>query len=241
MSNAGVRIAGVRIAGVRMPECALPEYALPEYVCRSTHYRSTHYRSTYAGVRITGTLRTMANDKRIFRGVFLLALIRMPCACRHPPVNVPDNMEWGPVFWSLLHGLAEKAGSAPMPGLQGDEIRAWKVILTTLGKTLPCEHCREHFSTYVLSNPVNIPDNYSDIRGWIRRWLLDLHNDVNKRLGKASYLYEDLTTNYHAVPLRQTWDILNVLMKRSIQGVALPILSWTKWSIQVKTLFGMYI
>jgi len=55
----------------------------------------------------------------------------MGCKCQNKPVNVPDNVEWGPMFWMLLHGMAEKAGSAPLPGLQGDEKRAWKIILTT--------------------------------------------------------------------------------------------------------------
>ena len=164
----------------------------------------------------------------------------MPCACRNPPINVPDNMEWGPVMWRLLHGMAEKAGSAPMVGLRGDETRAWKNILTTLGKTLPCETCRDHFASFLVSNPVNIPDNYDHVREYIRTWLFNLHNDVNSRTGKAVYLYSDLAGTYGGVPLRSTYDVVNVLMKRSIQGAALPILSWTRWSTHAKTLFGMY-
>ena len=73
----------------------------------------------------------------------------MPCACKAPKINVPENMEWGPVFWKLLHTLAEHSGSAPMVGLRGDEVRAWKSLLTLLSKSLPCESCREHLQIYV--------------------------------------------------------------------------------------------
>ena len=164
----------------------------------------------------------------------------MPCACRNQPVNVPENMEWGPVFWRLLHALAERAGSAPMPGLRADEVRAWKTMLTTLGKTLPCEDCRDHYTQYLAANPVNIPDNYAEVREYIRKWLYDVHSDINVRLGKCVFEYALLTPTYSGVPIRKTYDVLNILIKRSIQGAALPIMSWTNWSKNVKTLYGMY-
>jgi hypothetical protein len=164
----------------------------------------------------------------------------MPCACKNKPPNVPENMEWGPVFWKLLHGLAEKAGSAPLPGLQGDETRAWKSLLTGLQKTLPCETCREHLASYVISHPITIPDNYSGLRGFVRQWVFDLHNDVNTRLGKPVFDIGLLSVTYGGIPLRETYKILEVLVKRSIMGTALPLLSWNNWTKSAKTLFGMY-
>jgi hypothetical protein len=149
-------------------------------------------------------------------------------------------MEWGPVFWRLLHAMAERAGSAPMPGLRADEVRAWKSMLTTLGKTLPCEDCRDHYTQYLTANPVNIPDNYAEVKEYIRKWLYDVHSDINVRLGKCVFDYALLTPTYSVVPIRKTYDVLNILIKRSIQGAALPIMSWTNWSKNVKTLYGMY-
>jgi len=164
----------------------------------------------------------------------------MPCACKNQPANVPENMEWGPVFWRFLHALAERAGSAPMPGLRGDETRAWRTILTTLGKTLPCDDCRAHCVGYLAAHPVNLPDNYADLREYIRRWLYDFHSEVNLRLGKCVFDYALLGPTYGTVPLRQTFNILEVLIKRSILGAALPLMSWTNWSKYAKILLGMY-
>ena len=164
----------------------------------------------------------------------------MPCACKNKKVNVPDNIEWGPIFWRLLHALAERAGSAPMMGLRGDEIRAWKGIITTLCNALPCDDCRSHCITYLVSNPVNIPDNYSDIREYIRRWLFDLHSDVNLRLGKQNLDYTQLTPIYSGLTLRQLFNTLEVVMNRAIQGGAIHLLSWTNWAKHAKHLLGMY-
>ena len=166
--------------------------------------------------------------------------IRMPCKCRNQPVNVPSNMEWGPIFWTLLHALAERAGSAPLPGLQGDEKRAWKIIITTLPKALACEDCRLHLTAYIASNPVSIPDKYSDVRNYIRTYLFNLHESVNARLKKPSFSAADLTMVYNGINLRHSFEVVNVIVKRSIQATAVPILSWNSWCTQVRTLIGMY-
>ena len=164
----------------------------------------------------------------------------MPCKCRNQPENVPPNIEWGPIFWKLLHAMSEKAGSAPLPGLQGDEIRAWKNILITLPKALACEDCRTHLTAYIANNPVNIPDKYSDIHEYIRNYIYKIHEEVNRRLKKPSFNKNELSALYKGVNLKQTFDIANVIVRRSILATAVPILSWTNWSSHVKTLIGMY-
>lgn len=164
----------------------------------------------------------------------------MPCACKNPLVNVPDNVEWGPVFWQLLHGLAERCGSAPLPGLRGDEVRAWQGLLTNLAKTLPCEDCRNHLTNYILINPVNFPDNYGDLNVYVKTWLYNVHENVNIRLSKAPFAYTQLQTKYANVPLKKTYEILQVLIKKSVQGSAVSLISWNNWSKHIKILFGLY-
>jgi len=149
-------------------------------------------------------------------------------------------MEWGPIFWTLLHALAERAGTAPLPGLQGDEVRAWKIIITTLPKALACEDCRTHLTAYIAANPVSIPDKYSDVRNYIRAYLFNLHESVNARLKKPSFSAADLTMVYNGINLRHSFEVVNVIVKRSIQATAVPILSWNSWCTQVRTLIGMY-
>lgn len=164
----------------------------------------------------------------------------MPCKCRNQPINVPPNVEWGPMLWTLLHALAERAGSAPLPGLQGDETRAWKIILTTLPKALACEECRTHLTGYIGANPIVLPDKYSDLAAYVRLYLYNLHESVNTRLGKPPFAFADLTMVYRGINLKHAFDVLTVIVKRSILATAVPILSWNNWSSQVRTLMGMY-
>ena len=126
-----------------------------------------------------------------------------------------------------------------MPGLRGDEVRAWKSLITLLPKTLPCEDCRNHLNAYMTCHPFELPDDYGQINRYIRHWIYDVHESVNERLGKPSFDFNQLTAVYRPVNIRNTYDILNVLMKRAIQGAALPILSWQNWSKYAKTFYGM--
>ena len=140
----------------------------------------------------------------------------------------------------MLHGLAERAGSAPMPGLRPDEIRAWRGLLTLLPKALPCDHCRQHLAEYIAENPIAVPDNYEELKPYVTSWLFILHEEVNLRIGKALFRFDALAGEYGDVPLRNQYEVLQVLIKRAVQGSAVSLLSWTNWSKHTKILLGMY-
>jgi hypothetical protein len=59
-------------------------------------------------------------------------------------------------------------------------------------------------------------------------------------LGKPIFDVGLLSVTYGGIPLRETFKVLEVLVKRSIMGTALPLLSWNNWTKSAKTLFGMY-
>jgi hypothetical protein len=87
---------------------------------------------------------------------------------------------WGPSMWLILHGLAEIAAS------DAD----WPALLTALQTSLPCPDCTAHYSTWYRRHPVA---RYS---GGVRRWLLDLHNDVNRRRGASRWAENQLAETY---------------------------------------------
>jgi hypothetical protein len=49
---------------------------------------------------------------------------------------------------------------------------------------IPCLSCRQHFEQVLVENPV--PE-----AGDFFKWSVDVHNIVNKRLGKPEFSYED--------------------------------------------------
>lgn len=163
----------------------------------------------------------------------------MPCACKSPPINVPEGTEWGPLFWNLLHVLAERSGGVGMVGLRPDEKRCWKNIINGLPKALPCEDCRKHFAAYLAKNPFIIPDNYAQTKLYIKTWIYNVHEDVNKRLNKPSFNFDHLT-QYNLVNLRVILPTLEILMGRSIEGTAVGILPWKALYKNVVILKSMY-
>ena len=80
---------------------------------------------------------------------------------------------WGPALWSFLHTAA---ASADDPG-------AFVDLLSCLTKVLPCPECRTHLEEFYQARP---PSSISDASS-ASRYVFELHNAVNARLGKASH------------------------------------------------------
>jgi hypothetical protein len=53
---------------------------------------------------------------------------------------------------------------------------------------IPCLSCREHFEQVLVENPVPEADD-------LFKWSVDVHNIVNKRLGKPEVSYEAALAN----------------------------------------------
>jgi hypothetical protein len=53
---------------------------------------------------------------------------------------------------------------------------------------IPCLSCREHFEQVLVDNPVPEADNLFE-------WSVDVHNIVNRRLGKPEVSYEAALAN----------------------------------------------
>jgi hypothetical protein len=161
----------------------------------------------------------------------------MPCRCKHAVLNVPDNADWGPAFWKVLHGLAECAGKHSNQNQQRDEMLLWKNLLTLLKLVLPCPECREHLATYCLRTPIDLPDKYQEFGPYVRDWLYVLHEDVNRRLGKPSFPRDQIQPDPDR---RQSFAVLQIIAKRAIYVTAVPILTWGRFANIVQTLLGMY-
>lgn len=71
-------------------------------------------------------------------------------------------------------------GMARAKLLQFDEIRIWSGLLASLRYSLPCPVCKKHFSDYYAAHPIS---DYT--RPAVRKWVFDLHQQVNDRHGKV--------------------------------------------------------
>lgn len=167
----------------------------------------------------------------------------MPCACQLPPEIYPDAMEWGPILWSILHGLAEKVGSTSFPLYEGDERRALIRVFNSLVKVIPCPSCKEHYEVYLKEHPVDkivltIP--YTDLKNYVKTWFWELHNWVNESIGNPIFSFADLTPTYSSVPLRQRMRMLDVPISKAIRIRSGQLLGYKEFVKQVTILFSIY-
>ncbi len=172
----------------------------------------------------------------------------MPCSCRVPAEKYPETADWGPLFWKLLHGLAEHAGSLnmgvskTMEVLKSDEIRTWVLVLTLLQQTLPCDVCNKHYGEWLAAHtPSTLTDlPYNEVRPWIRNYLWSLHNEINEGNDKPIFPFDALAITYKGTDVTKTWKQLEPVILRAIKLNGLTLFPWKKWLGYVRTLQGIY-
>lgn len=166
----------------------------------------------------------------------------MPCACKAPIETYPENAEWGPLFWKLLHAFAQRAGKQTNKNLQKDEMRLWINILDGLKHILPCDICRAHYSEWLAAHHVEelLEMDYSGTGLWIINYLWSLHNTINEGNNKPIFPFQDLAGTYKNIDLIITWKALEPVMKKVIVLNGVHLLQWKKWLGYVRMLQGLY-
>jgi hypothetical protein len=166
----------------------------------------------------------------------------MPCGCQIPGPAYPENGEWGPFAWSILHGLAERTTRIVFALYENDERRAWIELLKATGNMLPCSECRDHYKAWLQAHPVSSIQTmpYSQLREWIRTWIWTLHEDVNTRLGKPSFPYTDVTAKYSSVGISWTFKTFELVEKKAIQQQGVNLKAWLDWVKPYRTLTSVY-
>ena len=95
-------------------------------------------------------------------------------------VNIDPSL-WGKVTWKTLHYIGYAFPEQPTE----EQKRAALNLLFSLANLLPCEKCRQHYSSYLAESPPNV-----ESREGFARYLNELHNKVNERLGKETVAYD---------------------------------------------------
>jgi hypothetical protein len=161
----------------------------------------------------------------------------MPCSCIVDIPAYPQNEEWGPLLWLLLHTFAEKAGKQDSIITKGDEQRAWPLFMKDLAPIIPCPYCRDHFQQYLKATPFELPSNYYDWKLYIPHYFYTLHESVNARLGKPSFPEEDLKKTYSDVgKIKPTLASLDTIQQRAIKMGGVSLLAWRAWLKQLNML-----
>lgn len=102
-----------------------------------------------------------------------------------------DPKVWGRPGWTFLHSIALCYPIAPT---DVDRTR-YKLFFLMLPHVLPCVHCREHLLQYY-SKHSSLFEKAFDNRFTLSMFLIDLHNAINQRLGKAIVPYRQVIGRY---------------------------------------------
>ncbi len=166
----------------------------------------------------------------------------MPCNCKIPVEKYPETSEWGPLFWKLLHALAEHAGTLYDTLFQEDERRAWIRCIKELGGPLPCDICQQHYSEWMESHDVDflLTMPYGQFGNWIRDYFWSLHNKINTENEKPVFERTQLKEMYANQAISSVWKTLDPLLKIAMRQYKVSYIKWTTWLHRVRTLQGLY-
>jgi Erv1 / Alr family len=155
----------------------------------------------------------------------------MSCPCNLPPEIYPGAGEWGPILWSLLHGLAEHAGRPVTPLFAEDERISWIALFKLTADIIPCHICKEHFRIYLHEHPIDKLKHMPvhEISAWIKHWFWEVHEWVNMTLGKPPFPEDGLHAMYFSMSLRPRLRGLDIPMNRAIRLSGNQLRSYTQW------------
>jgi hypothetical protein len=98
---------------------------------------------------------------------------------------------WGPSMWHSLHTISF---NYPVKPISEDKKNYYQFFLS-LKKVLPCKYCRLNYVKNLKVVPLTMKTMKN--RNTLSKWLYELHEEVNKMLGKKSNLtYEDVKLRY---------------------------------------------
>ena len=99
---------------------------------------------------------------------------------------------WGPFFWHTIHIVA--LGYPKNPTYT--DKKCAKEFYESLAYLIPCPVCREHYKEHLISKPIS---TFLDSRTDIIKWTIDIHNSVNKTLGKSEWTLEEVLLYYEKI------------------------------------------
>lgn len=92
--------------------------------------------------------------------------------------------EWGSIFWKFFHTIVESIDEDKYNNVYIELFQYIKSICNVL----PCPQCSNHAKEYLK----HVKDNQLRTKDGFRNMLFNFHNDVNKRLKKNLFKFEDL-------------------------------------------------
>lgn len=138
---------------------------------------------------------------------------------------------WGPRFWTILHTMAELSGNQKDLIMSNDEADAWIILLKVQPFVMPCALCKQHFLEYL---KISRPDKLRSLLGeerrvWLRQWIWNCHDRVNKMNAKESPDISTISTLYPKKSIEKQVRELYVMFQLACTMQQLKLEEVSKW------------
>ena len=104
--------------------------------------------------------------------------------------------EWGPCIWKTIHCLTIQIKNEHFEQIKKELIH----IIVQICSNLPCPICSSHASLFIRKHRIQSIKT----KDHLIRFFFHLHNEVNKRLKKKPFSYEDVINTYKNENIKQT-------------------------------------
>jgi hypothetical protein len=113
---------------------------------------------------------------------------------------------WGPHAWKFLHSITLIYPDNPS---EQDKINM-KTFFTSVGPILPCHKCRNNFGKHLIIFPLNLTALES--REKLVKWLINIHNEVNKMTNQPLLTYEQVILNFIDVKTTGNLNVKTIII-----------------------------
>lgn len=100
-----------------------------------------------------------------------------------------DPKIWGPPAWIFLHSTTFGYSKTPTDEEKND----MKNLLISLKSTLPCNGCKKNYKSHLET----LTDDIISSKEKLVKWLIDVHNMINKHHGKRELSHEEAIQFYY--------------------------------------------
>jgi hypothetical protein len=123
------------------------------------------------------------------------------------------TMAWGPAMWHYLHMMSF---NYPINPTEEDK-KHYRNFILNLQNVLPCKYCRINLKKNLKSLPLT--NEYMKNREEFSKYIYNLHEHINKMLGKKSGLsYEDVRERYEHFRARCVYDIKEKSKNKTVRS-----------------------
>lgn len=120
-----------------------------------------------------------------------------------------DPQIWGPSFWYVLHIITFGYPDEPSYIDQ----RGYHDFFVNLQYVIPCHKCRKHYTNHLQEHPIG---PYLNTKYNLIKWLVSLHNMVNRELQKPEYNVEDAIVIHSKPPMKTIIKNVCPVIKQTI-------------------------